>query len=1186
MNTNALLNPIRQAKEYSALLSRLEELKDSGKRLPLLVNGLCDGAESALIFSLVSDIKAKYGKCVLILVDEERRANRLNDFFRKSGMRCEFYPVRDFNFYDMTASRELEYDRLRVLCGVAFSTLDAVITTPDALLQYTMPREELLARTFSISLGDTLDTDELIRKLINTGYAPCDLVEGAGQYAVRGGIIDIFPTLGNTVQIDGQGEGDALPIRIELFGDEIDRLTLFDPITQRATRPIERFSITPSKEIIADEDKIEKIRDQVSSLLEIARDDEARKELRHELFSIEAKTSNSFFDKFISLIYPQKKSLLDYFENSPASIVCDIAGVRAKAKNALELSRELADALVGACLVGEEYALYSDGEKELEAFFENEQIINLDKFAISYRGNAGGIYDFKARGISGSDVSINTIIEQLKYYCENKYSCSLVCRTDAEVKEAVRALCDYDVPAFASRNEGDCPSEGTVCVLSDTFPDGYELFDSKSVVMVLSSRSERTAKKSKKRSKHAKNAGEKILSYADLNVGDAVVHEKYGIGKYLGIENLLVCGAHRDYITIQYAGTDKLFLPVDQLDMVSKYIGATSSDGEVRLSRMGGADWKKATSKAKASAKEMAKELIDLYARRLRIDGFSFAPDGQMELEFDSSFEFDETESQIEAIEDIKNDMERPYPMDRVLCGDVGYGKTEVAFRAAMKAVANNKQVAILVPTTILAMQHYQTALARFAGTGVNIDMISRFRTPKEQANTLRRLRRGDVDIIIGTHKLLSGKIEFKDLGLLVIDEEQRFGVGQKEKIKQLVPDVDVLSLSATPIPRTLSMAMGGIRDMSVLDDAPGGRLGVMSYVLEYDENVINDAIKRELHRGGQVFYLYNNVEKIYDVRARLAKAFPNARIQIAHGQMDREDIEDIWQELVRGEVDILVSTTIIETGIDIPNANTLIIENADRMGLAQLHQIRGRVGRSHRRAYAFFTYRPGKQLSEIAEKRLNAIRDFAEFGAGFKIAMRDLEIRGAGSILGSAQHGHMEAIGYDLYIRILNEAVLEEKGIVPEEKFESVITLSCDAFLPKSYIRSSAQRMDMYKKIAHIENEDDLKDVESELCDRFGPLPPPAKTLLGASITKSYAQMAKIKRVEQMRGQIRFFPDKIDMGILYQMSKVKPDTIKICGVGKAPYIMLVTDPSDIELTGSVDVLKTYIKKCKEIEQI
>ena len=1180
MNTKILLDSIRSEKEYGALISSLSELKNKGQPLPLLVNGVSGGASFALSYSLISHIRNEYRKTVLLLVAEQREANRLNDFLIKSGLNTAFYPFRDFNFYDMTSSRELEYERLRVLCGSADSSLDAVITTPDALLQYTMPRCRLASRTFRIEKSSEINIPELVSKLTDTGYQMSELVESLGQFAVRGGIIDIFPTGNGDFYLNGE-KREPMPIRIELFGDEIDRMGVFDPITQRTSENVSSFLITPSKEIIVSDSQRDRILEIIDTLLDNCENESSKAELMRERFSLANGIASAFLDKFISLIYPEKECLLDYFTDTPCAILSDLASLRLKGNTAFDLSCENGRSLIEAGLVSSEYADFSRDFAYLESFYEKNQVIFLDKYAISYRGKCGGVFDFKVKALSLRDGSINFAVDELKALTSCGYSCALVCRTETELKGAVKALNEYSVPAFAYK-DGDELKTGAVCALCDSFPEGYELPESKFALMVLSSRTDKLTVKTKKTKKFAKNAGEKILSYAELNVGDYVVHASYGIGRYMGIRNMCALGAYRDYITIEYAGTDKLFLPVDQLDMVSKYIGAKGEDGQVRLSKMGGAEWKRATTKAKTAVKDMAKELIDLYARRQRINGFSFMPDGILEREFDSSFEFDETDCQREAIDEIKADMERPYPMDRVLCGDVGYGKTEVALRAAMKAVANNKQVAILVPTTILCMQHYQTALSRFAGTGVNIEMISRFVTPANQSRILRKLRRGDVDIIIGTHKLLGGSVEFKDLGLLIVDEEQRFGVAQKEKIKKLCPDVDVLSLSATPIPRTLSMAIGGIRDMSVLDEAPGGRQGVQSYVLEYDENIINDAIRRELHRGGQVFYLFNNVEYIYRIADRLHKSFPDARIRVAHGQMDREDIEDIWADLVRGEIDILISTTIIETGIDIPNANTLIIENADKMGLSQLHQIRGRVGRSHRRAYAYFTFRQGKALSEIAQKRLDAIRDFAEFGAGFRIAMRDLEIRGAGNLLGAAQHGHMEAIGYDLYVKLLNEAVLEEKGVTVPEKFESVITLSSDAFLPESYIRSSAQRMDIYKKIAHIENEEDFNDIISELTDRFGKIPRSAMTLIHTALVKAYASRAKIKKVEQMRDQIRFYPDKIDLGVLYLMSKVDANRIKIMGVGKNPFICLMTKSGDHLLTGATELIKSYIEKSNE----
>ena len=1181
-----ILQGIRCTAAYERMVLRFKELYSAKMKLPLLVDGVSEGALYSLLYSLREDIGGLTKQPVLILVGEERRANKLNEFFKSVGVKSEFYPVRDFNFYDMTASHELEYERLRVLSGVLFNTVELVISTPDALTQLTMPKKRLSDGTLRISMDTSLDVSALVLRLNEMGYVSADMVESAGQYSVRGGIIDIFPT-NCDFKINGTQRRESAPVRIELFGDEIDRMAIFDVMSQRMTEKIDGFVITPSKEIIANEEAIGKVREEICQLLSFAQSESSIIELKKELASIDGKTGTAFLDRFISLIYPEKECLLDYFSESSCVIVCDTPSVARKAKEAQASSNELVKGLIENNLVPSKYSDYSVPVSKIDEFCQNHYCINIDDFLMSRSDEQGGIYSLATKGVAFVNSSVTAIFEELDYFVKNKYRVALICQTTTEARSTVKTLNEMSIPAYLAENStlGGIKA-GTVAVWCDSYPCGYEIPSSKFALAVISSRRADVKKRQLRNKRFAKNAGEKIMSYNDLNVGDYVVHANYGVGRFMGIENMYIMGAYRDYVSIQYAGTDKLYLPVDQLDMVAKYIGSRSGDGEVKLSKMGGAEWKKSTQRAKAAAKEMAKELIELYAKRTRIDGFSFQPDGIMEREFDSAFEFEETESQLEAINDIKADMERPYPMDRVLCGDVGYGKTEVALRAAMKAVANNKQVAILVPTTILAMQHYQTALARFAGTGVNIGMISRFRTAKDQAQTLRRLRRGDLDIIIGTHKLLGGKVEFKDLGLLIVDEEQRFGVAQKEKIKQAVPDVDVLSLSATPIPRTLSMAMGGIRDMSVLDDAPEGRVGVQSYVLEYDENIINDAIRRELHRGGQVFYLYNNVDHLYTIASRLKNNFPDSRIAVAHGQMDRDDIEEIWHSLVKGDVDILISTTIIETGIDIPNANTLIIENADKMGLSQLHQIRGRVGRSHRRAYAFFTYRKGLGLTEIAQKRLSAIRDFAEFGAGFKIAMRDLEIRGAGNLLGAQQHGHLDSVGYDLYVRLLNEAVLEEKGQIIEPKLETKITLSCDAYLPKNYVESSAQRMEMYKKIAHIENEADYNDIVTELTDRFGKLPPCAKNLLNASILKAYAQSAKMKKVDQLKAEVRLYPEIINNMVLVKLSSYDRENVKICGGRSAvPYISVAIKPNEEFTSLPIKVLKKYKEFVDELNQ-
>ncbi|MBO5313115.1 MAG: transcription-repair coupling factor [Clostridia bacterium] len=1182
MNTSLLTNGIRNTTQYRQLICRLIELRAMDTPLPLLVEGVSDGALYSLVYSLVMDIRRETGKPVLLLLGEEKRGNKLNEFLKRCQLKSEMYPVRDFNFYDMIASHDIEHERLKVLSGVALNSLDAVIASPDALTQFTMPKKHLLDKTISINTDTRVDISALSAKLFSMGYTPCETVESAGQFSIRGGIIDVFPTKCEYM-VGGEWVKEQTPIRIDLFDDEIERMVTFDIESQRAKDRIESFLITPSKEIIATPEQVEAIRKEITALISTVESEDSSKELHRELFALESGTSHSFFDRFISLIYPEKECLLDYFDKDSCIITCDTSSVRQRASEAQAGSNEIVKGLIEKGLLPSHLADFSAPVSKIDTFTSSHQSINIDPFIMSHFSEEGGIYNFQTKGISFANHSLGVVVDELKYFVENKYRVVLVCQTETEAKSSVKTLNDMEIPAFSAQDkEFSSLKNGAVGVLCDSFPDGYEIPTGKFALVVLSSRSLSEKKKSFKNKPFGKNAGEKIRSYTDLNVGDYVVHVSYGIGKYLGIENLCIMGARRDYIAIQYAGTDKLFLPVDQLDMVAKYIGAKSSDGEVRLSKMGGADWKSKTQRAKASAKDMARELIQLYARRTRESGFAFMPDGLIEAEFDSAFEYEETDSQLLAISEIKADMEKPYPMDRVLCGDVGYGKTEVAFRAAMKAVANNKQVAILVPTTILAMQHYQTALARFAGTGVNIDMISRFRSTRQQGLTLRKLKRGDIDIIIGTHKLLGSKIEFKDLGLLIVDEEQRFGVAQKEKIKKLVPNVDVLTLSATPIPRTLSMAMGGIRDLSVLDESPSGRVGVQSYVLEYDENIINDAIRRELHRGGQVFYLHNNVDDIYRVASKLQGSFPEASIAVAHGQMDRLEIESIWHELVKGTVDILVSTTIIETGIDIPNANTLIIENADRMGLSQLHQIRGRVGRSHRRAYAFFTYRRGKQISEIAQKRLSAIRDFAEFGAGFKIAMRDLEIRGAGNLLGAQQHGHLDAIGYDLYIRLLNEAVLEEKGIEVKPIYETKITTSCDAFIPQDYISSASQRMEIYKKIAHIENETDRLDVENEIVDRFGEMPRTVKSLISVALVKAYASTARIKRVEQLRGEVRLYPEDISMPVFVEVSRYDRKTVEVCGTGKVPYFSVKIEPGEDFSQRVVGLLKFYIQKTQE----
>ncbi len=1118
---NLLLSRIRENREYGEIIKTLRARTEARKRYPSLVSGLCEGALDAFLAASVLDL-ANGGLPALICVPDEKSAASLLHSMSAFGLRTSLYPERDPVLYNIVSSHELEHERIAVLTDLIEDKLDVVIATPTAALSFTIPEEKLREATKLLSVGDVIEMEELADFLSRSGYVRSDMVDGKGKFSIRGGIIDIFPP-----QL-------RAPVRMELFGDEIDQIGYFDLMTQRKTENIKEVLITCAREILISDEKREGLASLIKISAQRASDTEIKRSLMHEVETLENDLDIAFSDKYISYIYIEKTTLLDYFGTNALTFAIETPSILERVRGEAAHMQETTGDLIKSGLLLPKYCEFSKDETELLSFFETRSALLCNTFVSQYPGKLSAMFSFTVRPTPAVTADFAVLSEDIASYLRSKYATLLLCENEVEASSMCSILIENEIPAIHSPRLDTNTIPGTVIVSS--FPvKGFEMQAEKFVCISLSGGANKTERALRRRAarnnKPAVKAKEKILSYADLEVGDFVVHDVHGIGIYMGLESIKTYeGVRRDHIKIQYSGSDVLFVPCEQIDSVSKYIGAGTENGGLKLSKLGGSEWSKAKSRVKAEVKSMAKELIALYAERLRRPGFAFSPDDEVQREFESTFPYEETDGQLIAVNDIKSDMEKSIPMDRLLCGDVGFGKTEVALRAAFKAVMDSKQVAILVPTTILAMQHYNTIVSRMRGFPIKISYLSRFKNAGEQDATVRAVRRGDIDIIVGTHRLLSSDIQFKDLGLVIIDEEQRFGVAHKEKLKQLSKNVDVLTLTATPIPRTLNMAMTSIRDMSVLDEAPGDRLPVQTYVLEHDDVVIFEAIRRELHRGGQVFYLYNKVETIREKTARIQARFPDAVIRFAHGKMDKTELSEIWQDLVDGAIDILVCTTIIETGVDVPNANTLIIENADRMGLSQLHQIRGRVGRSTRRAYAYFTYPTGKVLTEISSKRLQALRDFTEFGSGFKIALRDLEIRGAGDVLGSRQHGHMESVGYDMYLKILNDAVLEEKGIAPKVKTECVINIGRDSYIPESYIPSAAQRIDIYKKIASIENEADVDDIADELLDRFGDMPPSVETLLSISLIRARACECGFIQIDQKQNDVLIYPGSLDV--------------------------------------------------------
>ena len=1073
-----LINEVlKKDPDYLSLLNEVER-----GRLPIVCTGLSLIHKAIIAAALRGHMK----KRVVLITHDEATAAELCGDINALGLKCLNFPARDLCIGDLSGySKEYEHKRIDTLSAVADGAFDLLTISLDAAVQYTVKPEVLKNARFTLKTGDSADTSELAERLINAGYTRSQLCEGSGQFSVRGGIFDLFPV------------NSEKPCRIEFWGDEIDSISYFDPETQRREENADEIEISPAAEVMFDPFNLAaKLKTEIPNpALTLKQRDILAKDA--ELLENGVKIPP---DRYIPLL-DTMGTVFEYFGDS--LLMLSESGNMAERFKSMEiqLSADTENYLEDGYLFSKTAKLQLD-KTEFFGFAGNGIIAeNFPRGSYEIKPKSVINFNYKRSTAWGGDIEV--LLEDISYMRDIRGNVVILAGEQRAAQVLNAELCERGVQSVYTMSADTAPAG--VTVIPGGLSAGFEIPSQK--FMLITHRF--IAPEGKKHKKKHK-AGQEIGSLDELKKGDYVVHEAHGIGVFDGINRITQGGVTKDYIKIKYAKSDVLYVPVTQLDLVSKYIGA-AENGSVKLNRLGGSEWQKTRKRVKAAVKDMAKQLTALYAKRMAVKGYAFSPDTDLQNDFERRFEYEETDDQLRCINEIKRDMERETPMDRLLCGDVGFGKTEVALRAAFKCISEGKQCALLVPTTILAMQHYNTIIRRFGEMPVSVGLLNRFVSPKEQAKIIADLKCGRLDMVVGTHRLISKDVSFKNIGLVIIDEEQRFGVAQKEKLKEQYPFVDILTLSATPIPRTLNMALSGLRDMSSIDEAPGDRHPVQTYVLEYNLGVITDAINKEIRRGGQVYYLHNRVESIDRCAGVLKAKLPDINIGIAHGQMSEDELTDVWRRLVEHEIDLLVCTTIIETGVDVPNANTLIIEEADKMGLAQLHQLRGRVGRSPRRAYAYFCFRRNVQLSDVASKRLEAIREFTEFGSGFKIAMRDLEIRGAGSILGGEQHGNMEAVGYDMYLKLLSQAVNEENGQPETEDMPCTVDLNISAHIPESYIESLPARLGIYKRIAAIRTDDDVSDVIDELCDRFGEPPQAVMGLIDVAVLRSKAAAADI---------------------------------------------------------------------------
>ena len=1127
-------NPLLELQEYENLREAVR--KGQG---PVQVTGTLDSQKVHLMHELGMDVGKERGGTLcwrLVVTYDDSRAKEIYEDFRNFTDKVWLYPARDLLFFSADIHGNLlTRQRIEVLKRLITEPGGVVVTTVDGLMDHLLPLEELKRQTVSIRGGQTLDLEKLKNQLAAMGYERTAQVDGMGQFSIRGGIVDIFPLTEET------------PVRIELWDDEVDSIRSFDVESQRSVEELEEVTLYPAAEVVLESGRLEeglRAIEEEEKTYEKALRDQHKSEAAHRI----CETVKEFvegvregwrlggLDGYVRYFCRETVSFLDYFPEEASLIYLD-EPLRLKEKSEtveLEFRESMSHRLEnGYILPGQTELLYPaaqvmTGIQRSTAVMLTGLDQKLPGMKVSHK------FGFTVKNVSSYQNSFEMLIKDLTRWKKEGWRVILLSASRTRASRLASDLREYELRAFCPDQEkGEIPDvlPGQILVIHGNLHRGFE-YPLIKFVFITEGDMFGVEKKKRKRKK-TNYEGQGIRSFSELSVGDYVVHEEHGLGIYRGIEKVERDKVTKDYIKIEYGDGGNLYLPATRLESIQKYSGA---DGrKPKLNKLGGGEWAKTKSRVKGAVQEIAKDLVKLYAARQEKNGFQYGPDTVWQKEFEELFPYEETEDQMDAIEAVKSDMESRKIMDRLICGDVGYGKTEVALRAAFKAVQDSKQVVYLVPTTILAQQHYNTFVQRMKDFPVRVDMLSRFRTPAQQKRTLEGLRKGMVDIVIGTHRVLSKDLEFKNLGLLIIDEEQRFGVTHKEKIKKLKENVDVLTLTATPIPRTLHMSLAGIRDMSVLEEPPVDRMPIQTYVMEYNEEMIREAIGRELARGGQVYYVYNRVTDIEEVANRIAGLAPEAVVTYAHGQMREHELERIMADFINGDIDVLVSTTIIETGLDIPNANTLIIQDADRMGLSQLYQLRGRVGRSSRTSYAFLMYKRDKILKEEAEKRLQAIREFTELGSGIKIAMRDLEIRGAGNVLGAEQHGHMEAVGYDLYCKMLNQAVKALKGTESQEdSFETTVECDISAYIPSYYIKNEYQKLDIYKRISAIETQEESMDMQDELMDRFGEIPVSVDNLLRIAVLKGQAHRAYATEVLINRQEVRL--------TLYGRAKLKAE--------------------------------------------